>query len=97
MPNNLKHKNTAKDLLQKHPKLIHSDSKKVISHTQRQDDEWIINTLMIEGYEIPFRFKRKKAYQNLKGAQVNLTYYPIIEKLAGMDFEIMNVVRIRKT
>ena len=95
-PNNLKQKNTAKNLLQKHPKLIHSDSKKVSSHTQRQDKEWIINTIMLEGYDTPFRFKRKKAYQNLKGAQVNLTYYPITENLAGMEFEIMNVVRVRK-
>tara|TARA_R110001592_G_scaffold272481_2_gene539263 strand:- start:9269 stop:9562 length:294 start_codon:yes stop_codon:yes gene_type:complete len=96
MPNNLKQINTAKNLLQKHPKLIHSEGKKVISHKQRQNDEWIINTVMIEGHDTPFRFKRKKAYQNLKGAQVNLTYYPIIEKLAGLEFEIMNVVRIRK-
>lgn len=94
--NNSKQESTAKNLLQKHPKLIHSDSKKVTSHKQRQDEEWIINTVMIEGYDIPFRFKRKKAYQNLQGAQVNLTYYPIIEKLAGMEFEVMNVVRIRK-
>ncbi len=94
--NNLKQINTAKNLLQKHPKLIHSDSKKVVSHTQRQDGEWILNTIMIEGYETPFRFKRKKAYQNLKGAQVNLTYYPSIENLAGIEFEIMNVVRVRK-
>ena len=94
--NNLKQLNTSKNLLQKHQKLIHSDSKKVASHTQRQDDEWIINTVMIEGYDTPFRFKRKKAYQNLKGAQVNLTYYASIEKLAGMEFEVMNIVRIRK-
>lgn len=93
---NLKQSSTAKNLLQKHPKLIHSDSKKVNSHTQRQDEEWIINTVMIEGCDAPFRFKRKKAYQNLKGAQVNITYYPIIEKMAGMEFEVMSVVRIRK-
>lgn len=94
--NNLKQNNTAKNLLSKHPGLVHSEDKKVASHTQRQEDEWIINTIMIEGYDTPFRFKRQKPYQNLKGAKINLTYYPIIEKLAGMEFEIMNVVRIRK-
>lgn len=94
--NNLKHTSTAKNLLEKHPGLVHSEKKKVTSHTQRQDNEWIINTIMIEGHETPFRFKRKKPYQSLKGAQVNLTYYPSIENLAGIAFEIMNVVRIRK-
>lgn len=95
-PNNLKQKNSAKNLLNKHPGLVHSEERKVTSHTQRQDNEWILNTLMIEGFDTPFRFKRKKAYQNLKGALVNLTYYPSIENLAGIEFEIMNVVRIRK-
>lgn len=94
--NNLKHKNSATNLLKKHPDLIHSEAKKVGSHTQRQDNDWIINTVMLEGHNTPFRFKRKKPYQNLKGAQVNLTYYPSIENLAGMEFEVMNVVRIRK-
>jgi len=94
--NNLKHKSTAKELLKKHPTLIHSENKKVTSHTQRQEDEWIINTVMLEGFNTPFRFKRKKAYQNLNGARVNLTYYPEIENLAGIEFEVMNVVRIRK-
>ncbi|MFV1872063.1 MAG: hypothetical protein ACMZ64_01880 [Oleiphilus sp.] len=70
--------------------------KKVLSHTQRESGEWIINTIMIQGCDSPFRFKRKKAYQNLKGARVNLTYYPEVQSLAGIDFEVMNVVRIRK-
>jgi hypothetical protein len=95
--NNLKQINSAKNLLKKHPGLVHSEAKKVSSHTQRQDNDWIINTIMIEGHDTPFRFKRKKAYQNLKGAQVNLTYYPCTENLAGIEFEIMNVVRIRKS
>lgn len=94
--NNRKQINSAKNLLNKHPGLVHSEEKKVTSHIQRQDNDWILNTLMIEGFDTPFRFKRKKAYQNLKGAQVNLTYYPSIENLAGIEFEIMNVVRIRK-
>jgi hypothetical protein len=94
--NNLKQKNTAKNLLKKHPNLVHSEDKKVASHTQRQDGEWIINTIVLEGHDTPFRFKRKQPYQNLKGARINLTYYPSMESLAGIEFEIMNVVRIRK-
>jgi len=83
-------------LLEKNPQLVHSEMKKVVSHVQRQTDEWMINTVMIEGCETPFRFKRKKNYQNLKGALVNLTYYSSTEKLAGMDIEVMNVVRIKR-
>jgi hypothetical protein len=69
--------------------------KKVVSHVQREEDDWLINTVMIENCDTPFQFKRKKAYQNLKGARVNLTYYPEVKEVAGMCFEIMKVVRIR--
>ena len=82
-------------ITKKHSETIHSDMKTVISHTQRQDGEWYINSLMIEGCEVPFKYKRKKAYKNLKGQRVNLTYYPVTEIVAGMSFDIMNVVRIR--
>ena len=82
-------------LVKKHQQLIHSEKLKVKSHVQRQQGEWIINTLMIEGIDVPFRYKRKQAYKNLQGASVNLTYYREIEKVAGMDFEVMNVVRIK--
>lgn len=82
-------------LLKKHQKLIHTDMMKVISHVQRDSGEWIINTLMIEGYEVPFKFKRKQAYKNVKGQRVNLTYYPSVETVAGIDMEVMNVVRIK--
>lgn len=95
-PINSKRSNTPKNLLEKHPNLNHCLDKKVTSHTQRNDDDWIVNTVMIEGHDSPFRFKRKKQYQNLKGALVNITYYPSIENLAGISFEVMNVVRIRK-
>ena len=88
-------KTEAKTLLKKHEKLIHSEMMKVTSHVQRAAGEWIINTVMVEGCEVPFKYKRKKEYKNLKGARVNLTYYPDIEKVAGMDFEVMNVVRIK--
>ena len=50
---------------------------------------------MIEGYVVPFKYKRKKIYKNLKGQRVNLTYYAEIENVAGMEIEVMNVVRIK--
>ena len=83
-------------LTKKHQELTHSELVKVVSHVQRDKDEWIINTVMIEGCEVPFKFKRKQQYKELKGARVNITYYPSIEVVAGMDFEIMNVVRIKR-
>lgn len=82
-------------LLKKHKNLVHSEMLKVTSHVQRSEDDWIINTLMIEGYDVPFKYKRQKAYKNIKGARVNLTYYPDVEIVAGMEFEIMRVVRIK--
>ena len=50
---------------------------------------------MIEGCEVPFKYKRKKDYKNLKGQRVNLTYYPCKESIAGMEFDFMKVVRIK--
>lgn len=82
-------------LLKKHEKLTHSDMMKVTSHVQREAGEWIINTLMLEGCDVPFRYKRKVMYKNLKGQRVNLTYYPTKETIAGIEMEIMNVVRIK--
>ncbi|MFS1701690.1 hypothetical protein [Alteromonas sp. AMM-1] len=83
-------------LLAKHPSLTHSENVKVVSHTQRQEGDWIRHTLMIEGVDVPFVFKRGKPYQSLKGARVNLTYYPVSETVAGMAFEQMKVVRIKR-
>lgn len=88
-------KSDANKLIKKHQNLSHSMDKKVVSHVQREEDDWLINTVMIENCDTPFQFKRKKAYQNLKGARVNLTYYPEAKEVAGMRFEIMKVVRIR--
>ncbi len=82
-------------LIKKHEKLTHSDMIKVTSHVQREKDGWFLNTLMIEGCEVPFRYKRKKKYKNLQGQRVNLTYYPTIENIAGMEMEMMNVVRVK--
>ena len=84
-----------KKLLKKHNNLTQSDMFKVTSHVQRRDGDWIINTIMVEGYEVPFKFKRKEEYKNVKGARVNLTYYPEVETVAGLEFEIMKVVRIK--
>ena len=88
-------KSDSDKLLKRHDKLVHSELLKVVSHVQREEGEWIINTLMIEGCEVPFRFKRKKAYRNLQGQRVNLTYYPDSETVAGFEMEVMNVVRIK--
>ena len=82
-------------LLNKHPSLTHSENQKVSSHVQRADGDWIQHTVMLEGYEVPFKFKRKKEYKSLKGSRVNLTYYPDVEVVVGMEFEIMKVVRIK--
>jgi len=84
-------------LLNKHPGLTHSELQKVTSHVQREKDEWYLNTVMIEGHSVPFKFKRKKAYKSLTGVYVNLTYYPDVETVAGFKIEIMHVVRIKKT
>lgn len=85
-----------KELLKKHEELIHSEMKKVLSHVQRKSEDWILNTVMLEGHEVPFKYKRKQEYKSLKGQCVNLTYYPATESIAGMDVEIMKVIRIKR-
>lgn len=67
-----------------------------MSHVQRESGEWFINTVMIDDLQVPFRYKRKKQYKSLVGSQVNLTYYPTTETVAGVELEIMKVVRIRR-
>jgi len=84
-------------LLKNHPRLNQLDGVKVTSHVQRERGEWQVNTLMLEGYEVAFKYSRKKRYQNLEGASVNLTYYPDTETVAGMEFEYMKVVRLRRS
>ncbi len=69
---------------------------KVVSHVQREQGEWVLHTVMVEGCDVPFKFKRKENYQSLKGARVNMTYYPDYEVVAGINFEIMKVVRIKR-
>ncbi|GAA5131542.1 hypothetical protein [Thalassotalea piscium] len=88
-------KKAIKKLVEKHQNLIHSEELKVSSHVQREEDEWYINTVMIENVSAPFKYKRRKKYQTLTGNLVNITYYPATESIAGMDIEVMKVVRIK--
>ncbi|MFW2374062.1 MAG: hypothetical protein ACN4GM_13130 [Gammaproteobacteria bacterium] len=85
----------ADELIKKHKQLNQSDMQKVRSHIQREAGEWILNTLMIEGCDVPFKFKRKQAYKDVTGQRVNLTYYRTTETVAGIEMEVMNVVRIK--
>ena len=84
-------------LLSKHHELVHSEMQKVVSHVQRSTGEWFLNTLMIEGYDVPFQYKRKKKYRNLRGTRVNLTYYASTRDVAGLQVEVMNVVRVKRS
>lgn len=86
-----------KKLLKKHQRLNQSDGIKVVSHVQKEKDDWFENTIMIEGCDAPFKYKRQKLYRNLSGARVNITYYPEETTVAGIPFEVMKVVRIKLT
>jgi hypothetical protein len=48
-----------KKLVEKHKDLTHSELMKVMSHVQRELGDWILHTLMVEGCDVPFKFKRK--------------------------------------
>jgi hypothetical protein len=85
-----------KKLVETHKNLIHSELMKVMSHVQREQDDWILHTLMVEGCDVPFKFKRKGNYKSLKGARVNMTYYSQQETVAGTNFEMMKVVRVKR-
>lgn len=88
-------KKDAKALTNKHQALVHSEQKTVISHVQREDNEWFLNTIMIKGIDVPFKYRRKKLYKSLQKQQVNITYYPSIETVAGFEMEVMKIVRIK--
>ena len=83
-------------LLEKNRQLNQLDMARVVSHVQREKDGWVLNTVMLDGYDVPFKYSRKRLYRSLQGARVNLTYYPQLEQVAGLDVEIMKVVRIRQ-
>lgn len=82
-------------LLNTHKELIHSENVAVVSHVQREQDDWFVNTIMIKGCDAPFKYKRKKAYKSLLKQQVNMTYYASTENIAGFEIEVMNIVRIK--
>ncbi len=88
-------KSDPKKLLKKHEQLNQRDALKVESHVQREKDDWVLHTLMCEGIEVPFKFKRQQKYKSLKGQRVNLTYYRDEETIAGFSMEVMRVVRIK--
>lgn len=88
-------KTDSKKLIKKHEQLIHTDNLKVISHVQRESDDWFVNTLMFDGIDTPFKYKRKKFYKSLVDNRVNITYYISSELVAGFDMEVMNIVRIK--
>ncbi len=83
-------------LIKNNRQLIHSELMKVVSHVQREQGDWVLHTVMIEGCDVPFKFKRKDNYQSLTGARVNMTYYSEQEVVAGLNFEVMKVVRIKR-
>ncbi|MGF1724066.1 hypothetical protein [Photobacterium nomapromontoriensis] len=83
-------------LLTSHHQLVHSEGVTVTSHTQRIDGDWVLHTLMIDGVDVPFKFKRQKKYKNLAGSKVNLTYYSVTEMIAGFEIEMMKVIRVKR-
>ena len=88
-------KSDPKELLKKHAKLNQSDALIVTSHVQREKNDWVLHTLMVNGIATPFKFKRKGKYKSLKGQRVNLSYYADTEIIAGMPMEVMTVVRVK--
>ena len=88
-------KSSPEKLIKKHPELTHTEMAKVASHVQRPKGDWMLNTIMLEGCDVPFKYKRREKYKNLKGQRVNLTYYPDTETVAGIVFECMRLVRIK--
>ena len=97
MKKNESMKSDSAKLLKKNEQLNQLDAVKVVSHVQREANDWIINTIMLEGYEVPFKYKRKEQYRSLVGTKVNVTYYPLMETVAGLEFETMKIVRIRRS
>ncbi|WP_028865958.1 hypothetical protein [Psychromonas aquimarina] len=80
---------------QKHRQLLHCKLMQVTSHVQRFNGECMLNTLMMDGYDCPFKYCREYKYRNLKGKRVDLSYYPAVEVIAGFEVDIMKVVQIK--
>lgn len=49
----------ADKLLNRNRELNQLDMQKVVSHVQREPGEWVLNTLILEGYDVQFRYSRK--------------------------------------
>ena len=60
----------ADKLTAKHGQLTHSENLKVSSHVQRKTGDWILNTVTVDGYDAPFRFKRKTRYKNIEVVRI---------------------------
>jgi hypothetical protein len=78
------------------PQLIHLEGARVLSHRQLKKNDIVLNTLMLEGHEVPFQFRRKTAFRSLMGARVNITYHPETRTVGGEKLETMKVVKIRR-
>ena len=50
-----------KKMLNKNQQLNQLDMATVASHIQREGDEWIYNTIMLEGYDVPFKYCAKES------------------------------------
>jgi len=46
-------------MLKKNEQLNQLDMAKVASHVQREADDWVHNTIMLEDYDVPFKYLRK--------------------------------------
>ena len=84
-------------MLDQHQQLVHSENVSVLSHVQREKEDWVLHTVMIEYCDTPFKFKRRKKYKCLKGARVNMTYYSATEGIAGFEIDVFKVVRIKRS
>ena len=57
-----------KKLVEKNKNLTHSELLKVTSHVQREQGDWILHTLLVEGCDVPFKFKRKGKYLSINNS-----------------------------
>ncbi|MDN3653896.1 hypothetical protein QWY77_14240 [Thalassotalea ponticola] len=84
-----------KPLLTKHPNLSQTGNRKVVSHVQRREGDWYVNTR--GAVDVPSTYKRTQPYQSLQGCRVNVNYYPPEQSIAGYTLEYMKVVRVRRS
>jgi len=78
------------------PQLIHLEGARVVSHRQLKKNDSVLNTLVLEGHDVPFQFRRKTAFRSLLGARVNLSYYPESRTAGDKTFKTMRIVKIRR-